>query len=379
MPQIVPAGKQMKVLHVYKDFYPVLGGVENHLMLLTRELSRLPDMEVEVLVTNTTARTVVEQFDRVRVTKAGRVATLASTPISPALFREIGQRDCDILHLHFPYPLGEIASLLRGKARRIVITYHSDIVRQKLILRLYHPLLMQILSRADAIIAGSPNYVESSPYLSRFTEKCTVIPYGIDASLFQPSSGPAEALGIPEKYLAPFIIFVGKFRYYKGLHHLVRAMKQVEKGSLLLVGEGPEEPALRSLVDSLGLENRVAFMGHVEERLLPGFYQAGQVFVLPSCLRAEAFGVVQLEAMACGLPVVSTELGTGTSFVNRHGETGFVVPPSNPAALANAINTLLTDQPRREAMSIAARARVCSQFTKERMVKSILELYKLTL
>ncbi len=369
----------MKVLHVYKDFYPVLGGIENHLMLLTRELSRLPDMEVAVLVTNTTKRTVVEQFDRVRVTKAGRVATLASTPISPALFREIGRRDYDILHLHFPYPLGEIASLLRGKARRIVISYHSDVVRQKLILRLYHPFLLRVLARADAIIAGSPNYVESSPYLSRFQGKCTVIPYGIDVSLFRPSSGHGESLGIPERFQAPFAIFVGKFRYYKGLHHLVRAMKDVKTGSLLLIGEGPEEPMLRSLVAGLGLENRVAFMGHVEERLLPGFYQAGQIFVLPSCLRSEAFGIVQVEAMACGLPVVSTELGTGTSFVNRHGETGLVVPPSDPAALAAAMNALLHDRSRREAMSIAARARVCSQFTKERMVESTLELYMRTL
>lgn len=366
----------MRILHVYKDFHPVVGGIENHLMLLTRELSRVPDLSVEVLVTNTGYATTVEHFGRVQVTKAGRIATVASTPISLSLFREVSRRAYDIIHLHFPYPLGEMASLLRGRTRRIVVTYHSDVVRQRLILRFYHRFLLRVLSRADAIIASSPNYVETSRYLSLFRDKCTVIPYGVDVSLFRPASEPAGAMDALGRYEQPLIIFVGKFRYYKGLHHLVEAMQYIGKGTLVLVGTGPEETALRDQVRLLGIESRVAFVGHFDERLLPSVYQSGQLFVLPSCERSEAFGVVQLEAMACGLPVVSTDIGTGTSYVNRDGETGLIVPHSDPPALAAAINRLLGDETMRRAMGRAARERVETEFTKERMVDSTVRLYR---
>ncbi|MDP2728679.1 MAG: glycosyltransferase [Dehalococcoidia bacterium] len=366
----------MKILHVYKDFYPVVGGIENHLKLLTGELSRLADTEVEVLVTNTGPRTVVERFYGVRVTKAARLATIASTPISLALLREVGRRHYDIIHLHFPYPVGEMASLWRGRARRLVITYHSDVVRQRLILRFYHPFLLRLLARTDAIIATSPKYIETSPYLSRFKEKCTVVPFGIDVAFFQNQVNPSVEAQLKAAYKPPFLLFVGKFRYYKGLHYLIEAMRQIPKGALLLVGSGPEEASLRAQVKSLGLEARVAFLGEVEEHLLPSFYHASQVFVLPACQRAEAFGIVQLEAMACGLPVVSTEVGTGTSYVNQHEVTGLVVPPADPDALADAINKLLADEALRQAMGRAARVRAEAEFTKERMVERVRALYE---
>lgn len=366
----------MRVLHVYKDFFPILGGIENHLLLLARELSRRQDMEVEVLVTNTGPRTVVDRFDGLRVTKAARLAEFASTPLSLALWREMGRRAYDIIHLHFPYPPGEMAALRRGRARRLVLTYHSDVVRQRLILRLYHPLLLRLLSRVDAILATSPNYIETSPYLSPLKEKCTVVPFGVDTSFFQCRSGSEISDRLRGSHQPPFVLFVGKFRYYKGLHYLIEAMKEVRKGTLLLVGGGPEEASLRAQVTRLGIEDRVAFLGPVEGSLLPSYYQASQVFALPSCQRAEAFGIVQLEAMACGLPVVSTELGTGTSYVNRHGVTGLVIPPADPAALAGAINQLLGDESLRQAMGRAARERVEAEFTKEQMVERVASVYR---
>lgn len=365
----------MRVLHVYKDYYPVLGGIENHLRLLTQGLSQVAGMEVDVLVTNSEPRTVVEQHGYVRVTKAGRLANIASTPISLALLREIGRRSYDIIHLHFPYPLGETAALGWGRTRRLVITYHSDVVRQRVILRFYHPLLMRLLARADAIIAGSPDYVESSPYLTPFRDKCTVIPFGIDLSYFQSRALPEVSAGLEARFKPPYILFVGKFRYYKGIHYLLEAMRDVKDGALLLVGAGPEEASLRAQARRLGMESRVAFLGQVAERLLPSYYQSSQVFVLPSCLRAEAFGLVQVEAMACGLPVVSTQLGTGTSFVNRHGITGLVVPPADPAALAGAINRILGDVVMRESMGRAARERAEAEFTVERMVERVAATY----
>ena len=366
----------MRVLHIYKDFYPVVGGIENHLSLLARELSRQPGMDVEVLVTNLGPRTVVEDFEGIRVTKSARLAHVASTPLSLALLKEVGRRSYDIIHLHFPYPVGELAALWRGRAQRLVISYHSDVVRQKLILRFYRPLMLRLLARADAIIAASSNYIETSPYLSRFRDKCTVIPYGIDVRFFQSRSDPAVAARLKAAYTPPFVLFVGKFRYYKGLKFLIEAMVDVTQGTLLLVGTGPEEPALRAQVKGLGLESRVAFLGAVDEALLPSYYQASQLFVLPSFQRAEAFGIAQLEAMACGLPVVSTELGTGTTYVNRHGVTGLVVPPADPPALAAALNRLLSDEALCQSMGRAARERVETEFTVELMVERVVALYR---
>lgn len=366
----------MRVLHIYKDFYPILGGIENHLLLLTGELARLAGMEVEVLVTNTGLRTLVERFDGVEVTKAARLATVASAPLSLALLRAAGQRPYDIIHVHVPYPVGEMAALWRGRARRLVLTYHSDVVRQKTLLRLYHPFFLRLLARADAIIASSPNYAETSRYLAPFKGKCTVIPYGIDVPFFQQGADPEAVARLGATYQPPFILFVGVFRYYKGLHHLIQAMEEVPHGTLLLVGTGPQEGSLRAQVRRRGLEARVAFLGQVEQRLLPSFYHAAQVFVLPACQRAEAFGIAQVEAMACGLPVVSTEVGTGTSYVNRHGVTGLVVAPADPAALAGAINQLLGDEALRRTLGRAARERVAGEFTKERMVERVMALYQ---
>ncbi|MDP2936903.1 MAG: glycosyltransferase [Dehalococcoidia bacterium] len=365
----------MRVLHVYKDYHPVMGGIENHLRLLTQGLSQVAGMEVDVLVTNSGPRTVVEQHGHVRVTKAGRLANIASAPISLALLQEIGRRSYDIIHLHFPYPVGEMAALGWGRTRRLVITYHSDVVRQQFILRFYHPFLLKLLSRADAIIAGSPDYIESSPYLTQFRDKCTVIPFGIDLSYFQSRALPEVSAGLRARFKPPYILFVGKFRYYKGIHYLLEAMKDVKDCTLLLVGAGPEEASLRAQARRLGMESRVAFLGQVAESLLPSYYQSSQLFVLPSCLRAEAFGLVQVEAMACGLPVVSTQLGTGTSFVNQHGVTGLVVPPADPAALSAALNLILGDHQLRHKLGQAARRRVAEEFTAERMVQAVLDLY----
>jgi rhamnosyl/mannosyltransferase len=366
----------MRVLHVYKDFYPVLGGIENHLRLLSTELARREGLEVDVLVTSPGPRSQVERWDGVRVFKAARLFTLASTPISLALFRQMGHRAYDLTHLHFPYPLGELAYLLRGRSPRMIITYHSDIVRQRVLRQLYAPFLHRILDRADAIIVSSPHYVKSSAYLQGFRDKCVLIPFGIPVARFQDGADPAEVARLQGRYPLPLILFVGRFRYYKGIHYLIEAMKRVPRGTLLLAGAGPQEGRLREQARREGLDQRVVFLGEVPDSLLPSLYHASQLLVLPACQRAEAFGLVLLEAMACGLPVVSTELGTGTSFVNLHEETGLVVPPQDPTALASAINRLLADEALRTELGQRAKSRVEAEFSLDRMVERTLALYR---
>lgn len=363
----------LKVLHVYKNYHPVAGGIEGHIRLLCSELAK-SGFDVSVLATNTTKITTKEVLDGVKVVKAGPDLTLARTPISWRLWLEISRTRADLTHLHFPYPFGELGHLLFGKTKNLVVTYHSDIVNQRRLLKLYEPFLWKVLQRADRIIATTPKYVESSPYLKRFEDKCAVVPFGIDVSRFQRAPEPATS-ETRRRYGAPLLLFVGKFRYYKGLQYLIEAMKQIP-ARLLLVGEGPLEASLRSLVRERGLEDKVCFVGEVGDDELVAFYHACDVFVLPASHRSEAFGIVQLEAMACGKPVICTEVGTGTSWVNVHKETGLVVEPANVQALVGAVNLLLDDARLRQRLGDNARGRARREFSKELMVKRIADIYR---
>ncbi len=362
----------MKILHIYKDYYPVLGGMENHIkMLAESQVQR--GHQVTVLTTHPTSKTHIEDMHGVRVIKAGRLATVASTPLSISLPMWVWRQRPDIAHLHFPYPVGEMAQLLFGRSRRVVMTYHSDVVRQKGVLRLYDPALWHVLRRMERIIATSPNYIESSPYLSQVRAQCTVIPLGIELERFL-EAPRAEVKRIRDAYGAPLLLFVGRLRYYKGLQYLLAAMKDIS-ARLLVVGSGPMHAEWHALADALGLSEKVVFLGEVSDEDLPTYYHACDVFVLPASERSEAFGAVQIEAMASGLPVVCTELGTGTSYVNVHGQTGWVVTARDPAALAAAISDLLHDEPKRRRMGAQARERALAEFSLATMVDRVLSVY----
>ncbi|NLV74650.1 MAG: glycosyltransferase [Chloroflexi bacterium] len=362
----------MHILHIYKDYYPVVGGVENHVRVLA-EAQAAAGHQVTVLTTNTSWRTQRMTLNDVQVIKCGRLAKFASTPLSLRLIAALAQLRPDLTHLHFPYPFGEVAQLLVGRSRYTVVMYHSDIVRQARLLRLYKPWLRRILAKADRIIATSPAYLASSPYLAEFAEKCRVIPLGIDlAAISRPDPAGAAALRV----LAgsrPLVLFVGVLRYYKGLQYLIQALPQVP-AHLLIVGDGPQKADLMALADQLGVRNRITFAGRVSDAALPACYQAGDCFVLPASERSEAFGLAQVEALANGLPVVSTELGTGTSYVNMDGISGLVVPPKDPAALAEALNHILGDDALRARLAQGARERA-QLFNAERMMAQIQALY----
>ncbi len=363
----------MRILHVYKDYDPVLGGIENHIRLLA-EGQAARGHQVAVLVTSLTPRTTVEDRGGVRVIRAGRAATWSSTPISLSLPIYLARLRPDITHLHFPYPLGEMAHLLLGRGRPTVLTYHSDVVRQRGWLRLYRPFLRRVLRRADRIIATSPHYVTSSPYLREVADRCRVIPLGIDVRRFQ-RADPEAVQALRARFGEPLLLFVGRLRYYKGLPHLLRALRDLPGAHLVVVGEGPMRPAWEAETQVLGLGDRVHFVGEVPEEDLPTYYHACDLFVLPADQRSEAFGAVLLEAMAGGRPVISTELGTGTSWVNRHGETGWVVPPGDPKALRAALQHLLGDETLRQRLGEAAR-RWAEGFDVEVLVDRVLALYQ---
>ncbi len=366
----------MRILHLYKDYFPVLGGIENHVRDLAR-MQAARGHEVTVLETGPAPRVVTEDDAGVRVIKVPRQAVVASTPLSLAYYAHVRRLAADVTHVHVPYPVAETAQRLLGRTGRVVITYHSDVVRQRGLLTLYAPILRHVLARADAIIATSAPYVRSSPFLSAVAAKTVVVPLGIDPARFRdPDPGAVERLrarlGAPE---ATLFVSVGRLRYYKGLDVAIKALAAVPNTRLVLVGSGPMEAEWRALAAATGVADRVVFAGEIGDDELPLWFAAGDVYLSSASHRSEAFGISILEGMASGRPVISTELGTGTSFINRHGVSGLVVPAGDVDALAGAMATLRDDAELRRRMGEAGRARVEREFTLERMTERVLAVY----
>lgn len=357
----------MKILHVYKDYFPVLGGIENHIKMLAEAQIRAGH-KVTVLVCDPGLRTHIETYNGVKVIKAGRLLTAASMPISFTQPLIVARLRPDILHVQGPYPLGELSAWLFGGKTPFVLSYQSDIVRQKTLLRFYGPFLRRVLRRVDRILTNSPRYIETSSWLQPVRTKCLSVPIGIDVRRFT----------LPEQYYTgpPTVLFVGRLRYYKGLDTLITAMRDLPGVHLKLAGDGPMCGQLRAQVEALELTERVHFLGEIADEELPALYHQAHMFVLPSNARAEAYGIVLLEAMASGLPCVSTELGTGTSWVVQDGVTGRVVPPQDPAALAAALRELVDNPEKRRMMGQAGRLRVETEFTQELMTQRVMEVYE---
>lgn len=370
----------MRVVHVYKDYPPVFGGIEQHLRLLAETQVR-QGLSVTVLVARRRGlRTRRDTENGVEVVRVGRLATLASTPIAPVMPLVLGRLETDVTHLHFPHPMGEVAHWLRG-AGPTVVSYHADIVRQRVLGRLYAPLMGRILAGADRILAASQRHVDGSPVLRRFADRVALMPLGIDLDRFDVRDPkriadaavrwPAER---PESAAGQRVLFVGRLRYYKGVEHLIDALARTAD-RLVIVGEGPRGPTLRQRAAESPAAARIRFLGDVDEDDLSALYAAADVLVLPSTQRAEAFGIVQVEAMAAGTPVIATELGTGTSEVNRHGETGLIVRPGDVDALADALRALAGDPARRAALGSAARARARERHDVEAYARTLQQVY----
>jgi rhamnosyl/mannosyltransferase len=368
----------VRVLELGKYYYPYMGGIEHHLYVLSNELKARA--AVEVVVANTERRTIHEVVEGVPVTRCGALAKVASTSLAAGMPFELSRRSYDVLHLHLPNPLGAASYLAARKPRnhRLIVTYHSDVVRQRLLAKAYEPLVDRVLERADVIVATSPNYVDSSEVLQRFRAKCVVVPYGVDLELYRPTPERMEAARELRARLGggPLLLGVGRLIYYKGFEFAIRALPRLPGARLVLVGEGPLRGELEGLARSLGVADRVSFEGDVHNNRIAPYYLASDVYVLPSTARSEAFGIVQIEALAAGIPVINTSLPSGVPFVSRHGETGFTVPPSDAEALRDAASKLLADDALRARFGEAGRARAKADFSKEILVERLMRLYE---
>jgi len=366
-----PDSRRLRVLHVGKFYPPHMGGIETHLQALCGELIKSLDLRVVVASDDRTSRQ--EVLDDVAVSRVSTQATFASTPLCPGMIAQIRNSAADIVHLHLPNPMAVLAYLASGQRGHLVVTYHSDTVRQKILGALFEPFLHQVLRRSSAIIATSPDYRNSSTVLARYLDRCHVIPYGIALNHFEQCDA-SKVTQLRQQFGERIIISVGRLVYYKGFEYLIRAMTQVQ-GRLLIIGGGPLRGELNELARSLGVSEKVVFAGEIQnDKLLP-YYHAADVFALASVARSEAFGIVQIEAMASGLPVVNTALDSGVPFVSLHEKTGLTVPPEDPAALAAALNRLLDDRPLRRALGDAARERARQEFSLETMTSRTMSLY----
>lgn len=365
----------MKVLQVNKLYYPFIGGVEKVVYDIADQLKDKVDMEI--LVCNTDNRNQVEFVNDVKVTRSRSLGIYFSMPVSPNFPLMLKRKKADIYHFHMPFPLGEFSYLLSRPKGKVVATWHSDIVKQKTLLKFYKPFLMKFIERADVILTTSPQMIENSPFLQNVKEKCRVVPLGIDVKPYIELNEETEKKmqEIKKQHGERLVFFLGRLVYYKGVQYLVEAMKNI-KGKLLLAGAGQLEDELKETVKRLNIEDKVVFLGKLKDEELPAYYHACDVFVLPSVASSEAFGLVQLEAMACGKPVVSTNLPTGVPFVNQHRKTGIVVEPMNVEQLAEAVNELLDNEDLRIQYGTYAKNRVLNEFTKEKMAEKILNIYK---
>lgn len=368
--------RKMKVLQVGK-FYPVQGGVEKVMYDLMTGLSEA-GIDCDMLcagLEGDNREVALNAQARLLICKSW--FKLAATMISPAMIGRLrnicGQYD--IIHVHHPDPMACLALFCSGYKGKVVLHWHSDILKQKFLLQLYRPLQNWLIRRADLIVGTTPVYLEESPFLMNVQQKTACVPIGIDA--IQPDLAAIEA--IRNQYPGKKIIFsLGRLIGYKGYTYLVDAARFLDDRYLILIGgTGPLQETLQRQIESSGLTEKVKMLGYISDKDLPAYYGACDLFCLSSIQKTEAFGIVQIEAMSCGKPVVATRIPhSGVAWVNAEQESGINVPPENAKELAEAIHSILKDEKVYAGFSHRAKIRYESWFTQDKMIQKCLDLYQ---
>ncbi len=355
------------ILEVNKFYPPHIGGIETVVAQRAKYLRQFPDTEIKVLVCQEKGKSRTEFINGVEIIRCASLGTYFSCPVSFSFFQKFQELSkwADVIEFHTPFPLGDIACLLSHCQCRVVISWHSDIIRQKKLLKLYQPVLKKFLQRADCIITATQGHIDSSAFLPDFREKCRVIPYPVEFSHnlhFSPVL--TEKLYRPEHVK---LLFVGRFVYYKGVDILLKAFRKVHGCELFLCGTGVLEPELRKLAQNLP----VHFLGNLSDSDLQSAFADCDIFILPSVENSEAFGIVQQEAMSAGKPVINTSLPTGVPYVSVHQLTGLTVPPHQVQPLAEAIQKLADSPALRQTYGQNARKRVLDLYQCDSIMQEI--------
>jgi glycosyltransferase involved in cell wall biosynthesis len=372
-----------RIVHVYKDIYPpVQGGIERIISALAGFTA--DEYEILILVASRSrmgGRRFLEPGSaaggpaNIQVIEVPSWGRWMSTPLAPGFITALKQCKADLIHFHAPHPTGELAYLLSGLKTPAVVTYHSDVVRQRLAMMAWNPVYQRFLGRMQTIMPTSRRYMETSEQLNSHRSRCRVVPLGYPLDHYSLTTDVRtrrdELLG---EY-GEFILFLGCLRQYKGLPYLLEALTRLSRVRAVIAGDGAMASRLKNQAAELGLGDRAVFTGHVSDPEAVALLHAASILVLPAHQRSEAFGLCQVEAMACGLPVISTNLPTAVPEVNLHGTTGLVVPPAEPDALAAAIRELLASPDRRKAMGAAGKKRALEKYSIEHMAIEVKSVY----
>lgn len=366
----------MKVLHIGKYYPPFLGGMEKVTFDLVEGLNE-KEVKTDVLCFNRDNKTKIEE-GKYKIIRASVFATLFSTPLSFSIFRQLKKihQEYDLIHIHLPNPTAALAFQLLNYKGKLVLHWHLDIVKQKVVKFFYKPFQNWLLKRADAVIVTSQTYLEHSRDLKKHAQKCIAIPIGINKDHL--IENPSFREKLEEKYRGEKLIFsMGRLIYYKGFEYLIEAAKFLGDDCKIVIGGiGPLEKKLRGLIEANNLEGKVELIGKINQEELWEYYRRADVFCLPSVERSEAFGIVLLEAMAASCPLVSTDIGSGASWINQDGITGFVVPPRDAKKLASAMENIIRDEKMKLEFSKNSLARYNEEFRLPLMIGRTLELYK---
>ena len=360
-----------KVTHITRYAYPHIGGIEAVISQINDSLSN-EEFEKEVLCCSNTEKSSLEngvKYDRCRF-----LFEFAANTISPEFIWKLSRVNTDILHYHMPFIFAVIAHFIaRPKYRKLYITYHSDIIGYDKIMKPFWFIYKKFIEQADKIHVLSPNIIESSKIINAYKEKCIVIPQCIN---LEDKSDSEEVNRIKEKYAGKKILFsIGRLVKYKGFIHGIEAMKKVDNAVYIIGGSGPLKKYFENYIKRNNLQDKAKLLGRVEDNELDNYYKACDIYLFPSVMQSEAFGIVQLEAMKYGKPVINTNLGTGVNYVSIHNETGLTVEPKNSEELALAINKLLSDDKLRETMGKNAKKRCNNFFARDKKFLQFNNLY----
>jgi glycosyltransferase involved in cell wall biosynthesis len=362
----------LKVAHLGKFYSPVHGGMERAVQAIcsaTRDR-----LEHEVIAFNTNRASTAERVDGISVTRVGTWLRAGSVPVAPGLIRRLRSLRADVAVLHEPNPWALVAWAAAAPDVPVAIWFHSEVVRPRAQYELFYaPLAKRVYPRARRFIVSSPTLAREARSLAPYQDRIAVIPFGVDASAFSSSAIAGRARDLRATVAGPLLLFAGRLVPYKGLDVLIEAVAPLPV-TVAVVGDGPMRETWIREAQSKAARGRVLFMGEVPEPELRAWMQACDALVLPSVTRAEAFGLVQLEAMAAGKPVISTDLPTGVPWVNQHGVTGLVVPPRDPIALRAAIQALMGEPGFAERLGHAGASRASRDFTTAKMADAFVRV-----
>lgn len=366
----------MKALQFGKFFPPDMGGIESFIFDLTEELSQ--KIKCDVLCSNSKNKTVIEKKKNYTIIRTASFGKVFSTSISPAMIywlKKIGNR-YDVIHLHLPDPMANFAYFLVRPRTKLILHWHGDIVKSKYLVKPYLPLLSWLFEKSDYVISSSKSYALSSIYLKPFLKKVKIIPIGINPSLYKVDELVSQQIKLKYKD-KKIILTVGRLVKWKGFKYAIESMKDVDDAVLLIIGDGPERKNLENLIGYLNLNKKVFLLGKLEKEKIASFLNVCDLFIFPSVGRQESFGIVQIEAMYFGKPIVSTNIkGCDVSWVNQNNITGIIVPPKDSKALAEAINKVIKNPEFKKRFGKNAKQRFEKEFDMKIIADKILKLYK---